>query len=1366
MQSPSCKIDIGHLEGTKNWATWKFKATLLLRGMPGALDAINGNLEKPVKPTTNNAEEISEYQKALDKYNHIDSSALLLLTANMSDETLQKIMRFNSSKDVWDELHRLFDGTSEDKSYALCMEFFSYRKDPSHDITTHISKIKTLWSDLKLELVKTEKCELPNILLICKILDTLPDNYFSFKSSWMLISKTDRTIENLTTQLCAYERSISLKHENPTEALIVHSSSNKNKYKKKCGYCGKVGHKVRQCQKWKADGKPSKPESKQTSSNSNFNLMLMQATTTPEVYSLRSNDDTTSWYVDNGATSHVSCRKDYFASFQHFEDARTLTVANGTAVKAIGKGTVNLKVFICGKESEITLCDVWYVPDIMRNLFSVLAAQDRLHNSVFISEREHCSLKVDGKIRLTGKRVKYGGLYKLNVETIRKSTPDLNVVSSNNLLQLYHERLAHQNKKHVKEVIEKELGIKVRLDSELCTGCIYGKTHRKKFGTRERAKAPAEIIHADVCGPFPPSFNKFRYFVLFKDDYSKYRHVYLMRHKSEVHLKLRQMLQECKVAGYSVKEFLSDNGGEFDNENVRRILSEAGIRQRLTMPYTPQQNGVSERENRTLVEAARTMMHSHQELPVATWAELINTVTYILNRTGPTLENGKSPFELWFKKKPSIKHLKVIGCECYAHVPQQKRTKMSKKAEKCILIGYDGDEGYRLLNKHGKLVRSRDVIFNETILESTGLDDDEEYPSIEINIPLTTPPMCNAREDNCTESETVTANNQHDQSQTMPSTSLGLDVSQDEESRHPTEVLEPSSTETPSMPSPSEAFDDNDDDNVDELQNLDESLEITPRMTLRDRSQLRPPTRFDDYVMVSAEVINGINEPKTYTEAMTSPQKDQWVKAMESEVKSLKENKTWMLVDLPKDRKPISCKWVYKIKTNADGSLDKFKARLVARGYTQKKGIDYDETFSPVAKMTTIRSVLSVAANEGLKLTQFDVSTAFLYGSLDEEIYMKQPEGYTDGSNKVCRLKRSLYGLKQAPRCWNKCMVDYLKTIGFKQCNTDPCLFIRKRGNNKIVLALYVDDGLIAYTNQKDSDKFITELKRRFKITVKDASYFLGLEIKISDENIKVSQKHYAQKLLDRFEMSDCKPVSTPMQKDGIADCDKEQNSITYPYREAVGALTYLAVGTRPDLSYAVSVVSRTLEAPSKEDLHKLKRILRYIKGTLDYGIVYKRNFNAGILDCYSDSDHGGDNTTGRSTSGILCLYSGGAVSWLSRRQTCVAISSTEAELVAASEAAREIVWIKRLFGEISNLKEVPNLRVDNDAAIKISHNPELHRRTKHIALRHFYVRELVTEGEIRVEYVPSEFQLADLLTKALHKPRIVSIATHIGLIQ
>lgn len=1353
----SCKIDIGRLEGKENWSTWRCKVLLLLRGSPGGLDAINGKLKEPVQPdTTASLDDFAKYEKELQRYNEIDSAAMLILMANMSDVTLQKVMRLKTAKKVWDELHTLFDGTSEDKSYILCYSFFGYSKDSSHDMSMHISKLKQLWHELKEELRKgEEKCDLPEILLICKILETLPDeSYFSFKSSWMLMSKKDRNIDNLTAQICAYERSLTTKEEN-TEALIAQSHKN-IKVKKKCGYCGIFGHKVRKCHKWISDGKPPKPPKPSTSQirDTNMTIALMQVKTNEAVNMIEGDLD--NWYVDNGATSHVTGRNDIFSSFQYFNNNQTVTTANGSTTQAIGKGTVDLIAEVNGRQEKIRLFDVWYVPEIRRNLFSVLAAQDKLENSVFISERESCLLKVKDKIYFIGKRVKNGGLYKLNAQAIRNVTPELNTLSTENILQLYHERLAHQNKRHVKEIIEKEFGIKVKLDSELCTGCVYGKAHRRKFGTRERTKAPGEIIHTDVCGPFPNSFKKFRYFVLFKDDYSKYRQVYFIKHKYEVKEKLVQMIKETKNAGHEIKTILSDNGGEFNNEAVRKVLESNGILQRLTMPYTPEQNGCSERENRTLVEAARTMMHAHEELPLACWSELINTAAYILNRTGPTTVEGKSPFELWFGKKPEIKHLRVIGTECFAHIPKQRRTKLSKKTKKCILIGYDGDDGYRLLsyeNGSATLIRSRDVTFNESIIRSIGLESDVDTTNeensatdIEIYFPMTNEnhPVFDARED-VSRDEGIASMPQIPNDVPIPSSG---------------EDIQSSSNDVNDIPNIEDEYYVTPEDSDNEQASSEETHNTR---VLRDRSALRRPVRFEDFIM--SAIVNEGEEPKTYKQALKSLHNAKWLEAMENEMKSLKENNTWILVDRPKDRKLISCKWLFKIKTNADGSLDKYKARLVARGYTQEEGVDYYDTFSPVARMTTIRSILSIAANEGLTLSQFDVVTAFLNGLLDEDIYMSQPEGFSDGTNKVCKLKRSLYGLKQSPRCWNKCIVDYLKTIEFKQCVTDPCLFIRNRRGNKIILALYVDDGLIASTNQKDAVELMAELKQKFKITTKPASHFLGLEIyKDNDGSISVSQKHYAQKILERFGMSDCKPVSTPIIKEEAQPDTKKDNDHKFPYREAVGALAYLMTGTRPDISYAISVVSRSLTNPSSQDIHKVKRILRYIKGTLDCTIVYKKGYKHGILECFSDSDHGGDKTTGRSTSGIICMYAGGVISWASRKQSSVAISSTEAELVAASEAAREIVWLKRLFNEVTKLNETPSLQIDNDAAIKLSQNPELHRRTKHIAIRHFYVRELVTNNELTVKYVPTEYQCADILTKPVHKPRLKQISNMIGL--
>ncbi|CAB3224317.1 unnamed protein product [Arctia plantaginis] len=452
---------------------------------------------------------------------------------------------------------------------------------------------------------------------------------------------------------------------------------------------------------------------------------------------------------------------------------------------------------------------------------------------------------------------------------------------------------------------------------------------------------------------------------------------------------------------------------------------------------------------------------------------------------------------------------------------------------------------------------------------------------------------------------------------------------------------------------------------------------------------------------------------------------------------------------------------------NPDGSIDKYKARLVIRGFSQKKGLDYYETFSPVAKTSTIRALLSIAAQENLSLCQFDVSTAFLYGKLKEDIYMKPPEGYSNNDGKVCKLKRSLYGLKQAPRCWNSTITEHILKVGFIQSEGDPCLF-KREGKNKLLIALYVDDGLIASASSKETEKFLDEMRQRFKITTKCGSYFLGIEIERKvDGSIKIDQKSYAKKLLQRFGMQNCKAAVTPIVKDNVLASKDNTDIHDFPYRQVVGALSCLMVGTRPDIAFAVGIVSRKLDNPTSEDVARVKRILRYVKGTLEYGITYKSSTVERGLRCYSDADHGGDETTGRSTSGMICLNANGAIAWQSKRQTTVAISSTEAEIIAASEAAREVIWLKRImnFMQSNTQKEITPLFIDNESAIRLAYDPpyEAHQRTKHIRLKHFFVRQCVLEKDIKVEKVDTKNQLADFLTKPLFKPRLLELCKLAG---
>lgn len=1346
MENFTTKLQIGNLEGRENWATWRYKISIMLRGVEGAMEAAEGTLIEPVAPARGAGDaEVGNYNLAMAKYRKTECSALLIITTNISEETLKKVMRFKTAVEVWQELHRLFDGQSDDRAYNLCAEFFSFQYNKEDDVSTHMSKLKNIWDNLNEEITKKDATvKLPDLFLICKILDTLDERYFAFKSSWLLLNSGERTVNNLTSHLCAFERALGNK-DSKQEALAATRTEQRNVKQSNerqliCNYCSGKGHIVRRCKKWIKDGRPPKP-TPDTSAAASTSKQVQHISLMVNACSKGQSQDRESWFVDNGATTHIAVRSNIFQEFHEFDSDHTISTADGSIIPALGKGTVEVESNVSGKTERITLNNVWLVPSLTKNLFSPLAAQDRMQNSFFSSTTTECKLDIYGTTKVVGKRVQYGGLYKLDMKTIipmKPKTIEVNTVTGSNLLQLYHERFAHQDKRHVIRLVKRELGIQLSPDNVKCEGCIYGKAHRKQFGTRERATAVGELIHTDVCGPFVDSISKFKYYVLFKDDYSGYRIVYFIRNKFEVKDKLLQMLQEAKTAGYDIKTILSDNGGEFDNREVRNILQKYGVQQRLTMPYTPEQNGCSERENRILVEAARSILHTRGELPQMLWAELINTAAYVLNRTGPTRVDGKVPYELWHGKKPKISHLRIIGSECFAHIPKQKRKKLNKKAIKGKLIGYENDDGYRIWDGN-KTLRSRDITFQSDI----------EF-RISTQMPL------RSEGDNPFQMQEAMPENFIEPDTSHEHALEGDIISQDQVHERVSQynlIREEVSGDENEM---------RDDESAnEEFVDADEQLEVvepallneTPRYNLRDRANLSRPEKFKDYVCF----VDTLVCPETYKEAVKRDDRANWLNAMASEMNSLKQNDVWTLCELPKHKKALPCKWVFRIKQNPDGSIEKYKARLVVKGFKQQKGIDYNQTFSPVARMATVRALISVAAKENLYLMQFDVSTAFLNGKLTEEIYMQQPDGFSDNTSNVCRLKKSLYGLKQSPRCWNSCFAEILLQRGFEQNPADCCLYTKKIENKKILIALYVDDGLVAATDKELANQFLQELGETLKITTKPASFYLGIEIERKDGTILIHQRSYTEKVLKRFGMSECKPIGTPIEK---ADTKGEDNTVdkssesAFPYREAVGSLAYLMVATRPDIAYAVGIVSRSLENPTKTDWLRVKRIMRYLKGTTTFGVTYGRTADNSRIIAYSDADHGGCTMTGRSTTGIVCYYGGGPVSWQSQRQGSVSMSTTEAEIVAASDATRELVWLKRIFSSLLDMEKSPLLFVDNEAAVKLAHNPEFHKRTKHIRIRHFFVREAVMNNEIEVERIGTEEQVADIMTKALPKPR------------
>lgn len=448
---------------------------------------------------------------------------------------------------------------------------------------------------------------------------------------------------------------------------------------------------------------------------------------------------------------------------------------------------------------------------------------------------------------------------------------------------------------------------------------------------------------------------------------------------------------------------------------------------------------------------------------------------------------------------------------------------------------------------------------------------------------------------------------------------------------------------------------------------------------LRNRAQIRRPPRYESNY---AE----FNTPANYEEALSGPDALQWSRAIEEELKAHEKNNTWQIIPRDRDRKTIDSKWVFKVIRGADGSVLRFKARLCARGFLQQKGVDFTETFSPVVRYDSLRVLLATVTQLDLEMIQFDVRTAFLYGELEEEVHIEVPVGLkvkASASEVVCRLYKSLYGLKQAPRCWNRTFCDFLEQFKFKATDADECIFFGVYQGSAIYLALFVDDGLIACKSQEVLEIIIEKLENAFDITIGDCSSFAGLQLSRNrvERSMFLHQSAYIQRTLEKFHMSNAKAVSVPADPHVVlqpAELCAELHNV--PYREAVGSLMFLATVSRPDIAYAVNTASKFLNRPGNIHWRAVKKIFAFLVGTKNVGIMYKSGGSEPELMGYSDADYANDLETRRSTTGYVFGLANGPVSWASQRQKLVVLSTTEAEYVAASTAAKEAIWLRRLL--------------------------------------------------------------------------------------
>jgi histone deacetylase 1/2 len=518
---------------------------------------------------------------------------------------------------------------------------------------------------------------------------------------------------------------------------------------------------------------------------------------------------------------------------------------------------------------------------------------------------------------------------------------------------------------------------------------------------------------------------------------------------------------------------------------------------------------------------------------------------------------------------------------------------------------------------------------------------------------------------------------------------------------------------------------------------------------------------------VADAVADPTAEPRHFQAALGIPH---WRAAMEQEFDALQKNGTWRLVPPVSGVNVIDSKWVFKVKKHADGSIERYKARLVAKGFKQRYGLDYEDTFSPVVKPTTIRLLLSLAVTRGWSLRQLDVQNAFLHGLLEEEVYMRQPPGFVDPSlpQHLCRLEKALYGLKQTPRVWHARLGSVLRAHGFVASTADTSLFLLRRPEVTMYLLVYVDDIILISSSDAAADRLVSNLSGDF--AVKDLGalhYFLGLEVARSSAGLTLTQQKYSMDLLRRAGMLQCKHALTPMSaSDRLSafDGDPLSPDDATEYRSLVGGLQYLTI-TRPDISFAVNRVCQYLHAPRTPHWSAVKRILRYIRLTASYGLLLQPAQSC-CLSAFSDADWAGNPDDRRSTGGYAVFFGSNLIAWNARKQATVSRSSTEAEYKAVANATAEIIWVQSLVRELGIPQaRPPVLWCDNIGATYLSSNPVFHARTKHIEVDYHFVRERVAQKLLCIKFISSKDQLADIFTKPLPQPQFVGCRRNLNLL-
>ncbi|KAJ0847396.1 putative RNA-directed DNA polymerase [Helianthus annuus] len=1283
-------------------------------------------------------ETLSTAQKTqLDALKLKDLKARNYLFQSIDKQILRTMTQKESAKQIWDAMKVKYQGNSRVKRaqlQRLRREFEVLEMKEGENVSDYFNRVMVVANDMR-----NYGEDMTDVKIVEKILRSLTESY-NFVVCTIEESKDIDTLslDELQSSLLVHEQKLKkktgddhvMKAENdirgrgkgrglPSRGRGRGRGRTRNDFDKsgiECYRCHQMGHFAYEC----SNGEKAVNFAE---FDEGEDLLLMASS------EQRKETKTGIWFLDSACSNHMTGIKDWFInldeSYKH-----NVKLGNDSRLAVEGIGDIRFEV----EGITQVVSRVYYVPELTSNLLSIGQLQEK--DLTVVIKQGECRI-YHPKKGVIIKSVMTRNRMFLVQGVMNYATSQCMKVSDEENTQIWHRRFGHVNYKSVRAMQHRELvkGLPKLIEhSAVCEVCKLGKQQREPIPKRSawRATEKLQLIHTDLCGPINPiSPSGKRYLLVFIDDYSRKGWVYFLAAKSESFATFKRFKAMVEnETGFTIKGLRSDRGGEFTSSAFNTYCESYGIKRQLTTAFTPQQNGVAERRNKTIMNMVRCFLVD-KALPKWFWSEAANWAAHVLNRCITGALEDKVPEEAWSGIKPSVDYFKVFGCIAYATIPAQLRTKLDDRSLKCLFLGVSSEsKAYRLYDPvQERIIISRDVTFDEVSKwqwkrEETGAPDlivPDEYLAIEADEVNPTIP------ESVTESGTPGSQN--------PSTEVsaeGVEATSSSGDQLLTSGAGTSSgTQLPTS-----------------------STRVTDART-SSRAH-KPPTWLQDYQSgegfsdeeANLALFSSSGDPTTYVEAAKD---SKWIQAMEKEIAAIEQNKTWELVEAPANVTPIGVKWLFKTKLNEKGEVDKYKARLVVKGYAQQKGIDYNEVFAPVARWDTIRTMLGVAAFNGWVVWQLDVKSAFLYGELKETIFVEQPQGFVKAGNenKVYRLKKALYGLKQAPRAWFARIEGYFAREGFQKSQYDHTLFIKKVWNKVIMVSLYVDDLIYTGNDKKFCEEFSRSMKKEFDMTdLGQMKYFLGVEVQQNQNYISMCQRKYAKEVLEKFGMWEGNGVKNPIVPGTVLlkECEGANVDDT-EYKCLVGSLMYLTV-TRPDLMYSVSLIARFMSKPKVEHMQAAKRILRYVKETYDYGLVYERNAT-GKLEIYTDSDYARDRKDRRCTSGYVCLLSNAAICWSSKKQEVVTLSSTEAEYVAAKNCACHGMWLKGLMGELTGKQMgMVQIKCDNNSTINLSKNPVMHRRTKHIDVRYHYLRELVNKGEVELVFCSTEEQVADVMTK------------------